>query len=146
MALLPRTRLSPCPACAELVDAAERRCPHCARSLSEGAGLWCAAALLLSSAALAGCSQALYGVPTTSDTWVTTGEATESGGATDGASTTSGPSGGTSAGTGTGGEATTGTGDGTTGTGDSTGDSSGATGSATTFEPLYGVVEPPASP
>lgn len=142
MALLPRTRLSPCPACAELIDAAERRCPHCAKNLFEGAGLWCAAVLLLSSAALAGCSQALYGVPTSSDSWVTTGEATESSGATDGASTTTGPTSETTAATGTEGEATTGT-----STGDSTGDSTGSTGPATSSgEPLYGVVEPPASP
>lgn len=134
MVLTPRTRLSPCPACAELIDAEVRRCPHCAADMPEKTGVLGAAARLLSSVALASCSVAepAYGIvvdtdgsPPTTETAASSSSATEATGGTSTteAATTSGSTGETSGSTGgeTSGDteptSTGTTGEGTTGTG-----------------------------
>lgn len=155
MALLPSSRLVPCPACAELLVAASPRCPHCGVSLAEGPGRTCTAALLWTSLSLSGCLiTAVYGVPTTSDTVSTssTSGATETG-TTGSTGTTTAPT--TSASGGTGTESATGTGgtetggategsgtDGTAGT-DGTGGTAGST--TSNPEPLYGAALDPVS-
>lgn len=82
MTLLPSSRLIPCSACGELLRAGSGRCPHCDASLSEGTGLLCTAALLVSGLTLTGCLvTAVYGVPATeSDSFeppLSTGSGTE---------------------------------------------------------------------
>lgn len=156
MALLPSTRLQPCPACAELAYVGAGRCPHCGEKMSERTGLLCTAALLWTGLSLSGCVvTAVYGVPTTSDsgTGTTTGPATESGTDTDtttggtgtGTGSTTGPTTGTSGTTGTTADPTGTTTTGTTDTGatttGSTTETTGMTGTSTD-QPLYGAVEP----
>jgi hypothetical protein len=153
MVLLPNTRLSPCPSCAELIRAGSHRCPHCDKDMSDGSGMMlCSAALLWAGLTLSGCMiSAVYGVPTTSET-VSAG----SGGETDTASESSGDGEGTTTGPttsgtmgGTEGQTTTGptTGmTGSTGTSDGSGtdgSSSGTGTSGTSDQPLYGAVDPP---
>ena len=148
MALLPSSRLTPCPACDELVLAGSARCPHCDKNLSERTGTTCSAALLWSTLSLSGCVvTAVYGVPTT-DTTTTTTAATDSDStlATEGTSGSTAP---TSSATGTGTDSATETGTGSSGTGQTdTGSSgSGSSGSgssgSTTVEPLYGAAMDP---
>lgn len=144
MTLLPSTRLSPCPSCAELVHAGTRRCPHCAKDLFEGAGMMCSAMLL--SLALSGCMiSAVYGVPTSSDTISggSTSGATDTEGESTGGESTGSESEGTTMAPTTGG--TTGTGTDATTTGGTTGTSGATEGtgtSGTSDQPLYGVVDP----
>ncbi|MCY1055170.1 hypothetical protein [Nannocystis sp. SCPEA4] len=144
MALLPETRLSPCPACAELLHAGSGRCPHCGASLSEWAGSLGAAALLFTSLSLSGCLvTALYGGPATeSDSSFTSGNGTSTTtgtttGTTSGTSTDSGtPTTGMAptSGTSTTSTTTTGTTDATTGDTDTAGTTTGEpdTGTSTT--------------
>lgn len=148
MVLLPNTRLTPCPSCAELIRAGADRCPHCDKDMSEGAGsMLCSAALLWTSLTLSGCViSAVYGVPTTTEVSASGGETdTDTQGESSGEGTTTEP---TSSGTmgGTEGQTTTGptTGmTGTTGTSDGSG-SSGTTAqtTGTSDQPLYGAVDP----
>lgn len=153
MSLLPNTRLSPCPSCAELIRAGTARCPHCDKDMSDGSGmmLCSAAALLWTSLTLSGCMiSAVYGVPTTSETVSdgssgatdTEGESTGDGQGTTTAPTSSGTMGGTE------GETTSGATTGTTGSTGTTGttDGSGTDGTSSgtgTDQPLYGAVDPP---
>lgn len=154
MELLPNTRLSPCPSCAELIRAGTSRCPHCDKDMSDGTGsVMCSLALLSASLTLAGCiwqAQPLYGVPDTEGGPTSESSGESSGGESSGsttAPTTSGTMGGTE-GT-TGGTTTDGTGTsgGTSGTTDGSGTdgSSGTTGmtTGTSDQPLYGAVDPP---
>ncbi|MBZ5710841.1 hypothetical protein [Nannocystis pusilla] len=136
MTVLPETRLSSCPACAELLHAGSGRCPHCGASLSEWAGSLGAAALLFTSLSLSGClASAVYGVPATeSDSSFTSGNATSTTtGTTTGTSTGSGaPTTGTAPTTGASSTSTTATGT----TGATTGDTD--TAGTTTGEPDTG--------
>ncbi|MCY1065948.1 hypothetical protein OV090_14300 [Nannocystis sp. RBIL2] len=121
MTLLPSSRLVPCSACGELLRAGSGRCPHCDVSLSEGTGLLCTAALLVSGLTLTGCLvTAVYGVPATeSDSFqppLSTGSGTE----TD-TSTSTGTTTGETTGAPTTGTPTTSTSTGTTTTDETTG-------------------------
>ncbi|MCY0993689.1 hypothetical protein OV203_41510 [Nannocystis sp. ILAH1] len=121
MTLLPSSRLIPCSACGELLRAGSGRCPHCDASLSEGTGLLCTAALLVSGLTLTGCLvTAVYGVPATeSDSFqppLSTGSGTE----TD-TSTSTGTTTGETTGAPTTGTPTTSTSTGTTTTDETTG-------------------------
>ncbi|PCC72669.1 hypothetical protein SAMN02745121_01784 [Nannocystis exedens] len=126
MTLLPPVRLVPCSACGELLQAGSGRCPHCDANLSEGAGTFFPAALLVSSLTLSGCLVSpLYGGPATdSDSFEPLTTGTSSGTAGD-PSTTTDTSTGETTGAPTSGTPTTGTT--TTSTGTTTDETTGTT-------------------
>jgi len=150
--LLPITRLTACPACAEHVKIGEETCPHCGALLGGPRGLraW-AAGLALAGVMLASCNEGkddstidtaaetIYGVTYPGSTGTTDGS-----GATTGESMTGEPTtGATTTSTGSTGAPTTGGDDTTTttGTGTSTGSDTGSTDDtgSTGSEPDYGV-------